>query len=381
MARANRSIVNSKPKPFLSTWKTDNLSAGSSAANQIRIPVNPSGSYNFIVYWGDGTSSTITSSLQSDLTHSYASAGTYNVTMSGYIDNIRFANGGDKLKILDISQWGSIRIAGGGSQFYGCSNLTLNNISDTPNLYSKNLANPTLSASISTMFRSCSLLTTISRLDQWDTSKVGYMGVTFYNNDKFNQNIGNWNTNQVSDMQFTFAVPAPYTSSFNNGGSPSINNWDTSNVNNMYAMFSQANSFNQNIGSWNTSKVTNMAYMFQARSFNNGGSPDINNWDVSKVTNMSRMFQGAFNFNQPLNNWKIPLVTDMLNFMYEGESTPYAFSVTNYSNFLIALAAQPVKPNVSLRVNQYYDSTALAARAVLAAAPNNWTFVDRGLQP
>ena len=164
--RGGRTIINSKPNTFNSTWKTDNTSAGSSAANQIRIPANPSASFNCIIYWGDGTSSTITSSLQSDLTHSYASAGTYNVTMSGYIGNIRFNNGGDRLKLLNISQWGSLKIAGAGSQFFGCGNLTLNNISDTPNLYSKNLTTPTLSASISTMFRSCSLLVTISRLDQ-----------------------------------------------------------------------------------------------------------------------------------------------------------------------------------------------------------------------
>tara|TARA_R110000868_G_scaffold178807_2_gene418648 strand:- start:359 stop:1501 length:1143 start_codon:yes stop_codon:yes gene_type:complete len=378
--RGGRTIINSKANPFISTWKTDNLSAGSSAANQIKIPSNPNSSFNCIIYWGDGTNSNITSSTQSDLTHTYASAGTYNVTMSGYVGNIRFANGGDKLKIIDISQWGSLKIAAGGSQFYGCSNLTLNNISDTPNLYSKNASLPGVSASIAAMFRSCSLLVTISRLDQWDTSKVGYMGQTFYINDKFDQNIGNWNTSQVSDMQFTFAVPAPYISAFNNGGSPTINNWDTSNVNNMYAMFSQANSFNQNIGNWNTSKVTNMAYMFQARSFNNGGSPTINNWDVSKVTNMSRMFQiSGSKFDQPLNNWNISNVTDFINFMSDsGYANTY--SVENYTNLLIGWASKPVKPNISINFSQNkYTAAASASRAILTSAPNNWTIADGGL--
>jgi len=169
MARANRSIVNSKPNTFNSTWKTDNTSAGSSAANQIAIPLHISGSYNFTVYWGDGTSNVITSYNQPEVTHSYATAGTYNVTMSGYIKGFRFTNTGDRRKIINISQWGGLKLSSVRSQFYGCDALTLNNISDTPNLYAKNVL-PGFSASMAVMFRSCSLLTSISRLDQWDTS-------------------------------------------------------------------------------------------------------------------------------------------------------------------------------------------------------------------
>ena len=63
MARANRSVINAKPKPFISTWKTDNLSATASATNQITLPLTTSGSYNFMVYWGDNTSSSISSAL------------------------------------------------------------------------------------------------------------------------------------------------------------------------------------------------------------------------------------------------------------------------------------------------------------------------------
>jgi surface protein len=224
-------------------------------------------------------------------------------------------------------------------------------------------------------------------ISNWDTSNVTNMTQMFYRQPYFNQEIGKWNVGKVTDMSFmlrslyTPSVGVP-TGTFNNAGSPSINNWNTANVTTMNSMFSKQDAFNQNIGGWNTSKVNNMSYMLQSLGFNNGGSPDINNWDTSKVTTMSRMFQSAFNFNQPLNNWDIPLVTDMLNFMAEaGITTPYAFTKQNYSNLLIALAAQPVKPNVPLRVYQYYDSTAVAARAILTSAPNNWTFVDRGLQP
>ena len=38
-----------KFKPFISTWKTDNISAGSSQANQIKLPLMAGGVYNFTV--------------------------------------------------------------------------------------------------------------------------------------------------------------------------------------------------------------------------------------------------------------------------------------------------------------------------------------------
>ena len=95
----------------------------------------------------------------------------------------------------------------------------------------------------------------------------------FLGADKFNQDIGNWNTSRV----FT-----------------------------MFQMFRNTKKFNQDLGSWNTSSVTDFTGMFQnASAFNNGASDSINNWNTSKAKKMKNMFLRAVNFNQPLHSWTI----------------------------------------------------------------------------
>ena len=70
------------------------------------------------------------------------------------------------------------------------------------------------------------------------------------------------------------------------------------------------NNFNHNIGNWDTGNVTNMEYMFYlAYNFNQ----DISNWNVSNVTDMSHMFHYASSFNQDLGAWHVDNVTDMTN--------------------------------------------------------------------
>ena len=126
----------------------------------------------------------------------------------------------------------------------------------------------------------------------------------FQNAIVFNQNIGNWDTASVTDMNRMFRS----TRNFNQN----IGDWNTSRVTNMSAMFQDASAFNQNIGGWDTSRVTNMSAMFFTASVFN---QNIGGWNTSRVTNMSAMFFSATAFNQDLSRWNVFLInTEPANF-------------------------------------------------------------------
>jgi surface protein len=443
------SIVKIPAKPFISTWDTNITYTGSTANNQIKLPLISTGVYKFTVDWGDSTTDNITVWNQPEVTHTYAAPGTYTVTITGFIKGWDFSGFaatvgavvGDRQKLLSIIQFGCLEIvtyttlttvAGA---FFGCTNLSLINVQDQPNF--KNCT------SIAGFLWGSSGITTVANINKWDVSKVTFFRSSLRELPLFNDNVGNWNMSRAINLGNMFrgsVTVAPY-GTFNNGGSDSIKNWDTSNVTDMAVMFGSQPDFNQEIGlwdvsnvttftsflntytpvlpvtsgkftnagsdsiknwntgkvtnmnamfsgqalfnqpidTWDTTEVTNMSYMLQCLSFNQ----PLNSWDTKKVTTMTRMLQIATTFNQPINNWEVPLVADMFNFMYF--SNPLylniSFDKQNYSDFLINLSGQTLQPNVSLNVNQYYNSASVAARAILTSAPNNWTIVDLGLQP
>ena len=314
------------PDEFLSVW--DTTRPGLTSSNQIRLPLQSSGDYNFIVDWGDESTDTITIWNQGEVTHTYTSEGVYTINITGKIIGWCFDNGGDKLKIIEIQQWGCLRLGNSGSYFYGCEFLEL---TATDNL------NLTGTTNLFMAFSNCEILGSSGNMDGWDVSSVTDMSYMFYAAYSFNQPIGSWDVSSVTNMEYMFCV----ASSFNQ----SIGSWDVASVTNMYAMFHSAYSFDQPMGSWNVSSVTDMRYMFREAS----------------------------SFNQPIGSWNVSSVTDMYDMFYG-----VTLSTPNYDNILLGWSQLTLQSGVTFHAgNSKYSSAAADARQFIITT-FSWTIIDGG---
>ena len=304
----NKIGTSTKAKPkFVSVWNTS--LAGSSNNDQITLPLTSTGTYNFTVKWGDGNSDTITQWDQSEVTHTFSSPGKYEVEITGDIEGWRFNNGGDNEKIIEIKNWGPLKLGNQGHYFFGASNLKIS---------ATDVLNTTGMTDFSRFFSYAESTINIPNIEQWDTSQVDDMSYMFYGAYNFSDNINSWDVSNVDNMKYLFG----FAKEFNFP----LDNWDTSSVTDMSYMFNDAESFNQPIN-FDTSSVTNMRYMFKdAISLNQPVS-----LNTSSVTDMIYMFYGADSFNSDL-NFNTSQVTQMDNMFYGANSFNSDLNFTNVSS-------------------------------------------------
>ena len=105
-----RAASRQKRNSFTSNWDTTQAGSANDSVDleNGNYPLHSAGSYNFKVYWGDGTTDIITSYNQAETLHQYASTGIYEIRIGGEIINWSLNNGGDDDKILNISSWGPL---------------------------------------------------------------------------------------------------------------------------------------------------------------------------------------------------------------------------------------------------------------------------------
>lgn len=73
-------------RPFISYWRT--FEEGKSDSNQIELPLRPFLEYDFVVDWGDGNESHITSWDDPQKRHTYEKPGEYRITLSGKLPQL-----------------------------------------------------------------------------------------------------------------------------------------------------------------------------------------------------------------------------------------------------------------------------------------------------
>ena len=227
--------------PFITTWDTRNLKTGSSASNQIKLPLQDysQSSFDFIVDWGDGTTDNITTYNQAETLHTYATEGIKTITITGTIIGFSFyLVQSETNKILTVENWG---IFGSDWVFFylfrNCINLDMSGVQDVP-LY----VNPR------GIFAGCRSITTVNNLNSWDTSTADNFWDMFNGCINFNQDVLIDFSNAVNIRQmfegctlFNSVVSIPTSGS---------------KINNMLQTFQFAPAFNQDISDWDVSKIT-----------------------------------------------------------------------------------------------------------------------------
>ena len=226
---ANEVFSSGDTTTFITTWRT------TTPNESITIPTNGSG-YNYDLTTSDGQSFT---SLTGNQVITFASAGDYDVSISGdfpriYINN----NATNKVKLIDIKQWGNIVWSSFANAFYGCSNL-VGSFTDAPNI-----------ASVTTLERA------------------------FYQCSIFNQNIGSWDVSNVTNMNRTFFQAFAFNQP--------IGNWDVSNVTNMNRTLFQNTNFNQSLN-WDVSSATDMTLLLS------GATLSTANYDATLINLESKL--------------------------------------------------------------------------------------------
>ena len=310
-------------------FTVDTTQSGVSASDQFKLPLTTSTGLDCEVDWGDGTMDNITSHTAPEVTHTYPSGGTYTINITGDLLGWQFNNGGDKLKMGEVQNWGALNISVNAG-FRGCTNMTAS-ATDAPTITSTSLLE---------YFRDCRNFN--SEIGNWDVSNVTNMQSLFFRANLFNGDISTWNTSNVTNMQSMFRSYGSYA--FNQD----ISGWDVSNVQIFNNTFSYADSFNQ----------------------------DISSWDTSSAYDMSYMFEGANAFDQDISSWDINHVIYFINFM----AYATGLSTANSDALLVGWEAQA--PTSGLSVNfggsQYtLGSAAATARASLIST-YGWTITDGG---
>jgi len=309
---------------FVSTW--DTTQAGS-ASDTIVLPMTAGIA---TVDWGDGT-------INTSNTHTYAVGGIKTISITGTIEGFRFANGGDKLKITDVSNWGTFNITTD-QAFYGCSNLDFS-ATDAPTITTTSFAY--------CLFQ-CDSLTTPD-LSNWDTSSVTNMLGAVAGCDLFNGKLDGWVHSGVTNIQSILAGSKVFNQDLNtwdvsgvtvatdafvncDAFDGSVAGWSWGSVS-LSGLFNSCNVFTGiGVDTWNFSSVTNANALFAYCPLFNG---DISGWNTSSCTNMYLMLAVDTSFDRDLSGWDINQVTNLGLFL-----AGVTLSTANYDALLIAWDAQ-----------------------------------------
>jgi len=287
-----------------------------------------------VINWGDDSAKetvSATSGQSGYIGHTYTTAGTYTIKISGSMKmygRSGFADIAGQGLLTRVDSFGKLGITSFAYAFYNCSGLM-----SVPKTLPDNVTN------MYDMFQRCRAAA-------------------------FNPDVSNWDVSNVTDMGYMFFNC--YGASFN----PDVSNWDVSKVTNTSGMFSDCYgaSFNPDVSNWNVSNVRNMNWMFTGCSHQNfrGG-------------------RGADGLG--IANWTPKSLSSMHNFMLNAriQESTYLDSILNAWAALIGDPVNPLPTGITCHFGSTKYTSAGADSFALLTAPISsggaaWTITSGGLE-
>lgn len=277
--------------------------SGSSETFTIPYQADIATDHQYVVDWGDETPAGFAN--QTDLSHTYTNAGTYNLVVIGTISHLTFAgNASSAAKITRVDQLGQLELTNLEGAFSGATSLTAFSVG----------SDPVQSAvqDISAMFSGASALTAVN-LSGLSGSAVTSTASLFEGTTVLsNIDLRGFDASNVVNMQHMFKntgasqiiFPVP-----EDGGTAGFT---SSGLTDMSGMFHGANAVTElNLSGFNTSGVTSMAGVFMGA--NALTSLNISSFSTAGVSDMSGMFYGGnYMLDFPsLTNFSTSSVTSM----------------------------------------------------------------------
>ncbi len=389
-------------RPFVSVWETKK------ANESIQLHLKQSGSFDFIVDWGDGSpNGRVTSYDDEDIDHTYAVPGKYKVVINGLCSGLdgvhNFGNNTHyRRQLVEVSNLGNVGWTDLSSAFFNASQLIQVSGGDTSQVVSmRDMFRKARKVVPDTSTWQTSNVTNMSYLfagainanpdvSKWDTSNVVNMEGMFYGaknavpntsswetfnvtnmkylfakTEKANPDVSNWDTSNVRSLEATFygaLIADPVVTNWNvdqvetmaqmferaTNANPDVSKWKTVSVSNMMAMFAKSEKANPDVSNWHTDNVTNMRSLFEEAQ---SAEPNVSEWKTGNVVSMRRMFRKAIHANPNVSGWDVSLVEDM-NAMFEGaiKADPDVsnWETGNVVNFMrIFAGAVSANPDVS----------------------------------
>lgn len=222
---------------FITTWRTTTPSESITLYTDGGATVSD---FDAIIDWGDGTVEQITGD-DPDPSHSYTTAGDYEVRISGTFPHLDLTDNADlftygnnpgyaqnSAKLIGLKQWGNIAWESMENMFYQTPNLVSYTATDAPDV--------SLASSMEGMFAFTGL--TMADLSGWDVSTITNFANMFTNATSFNGDVSGWT---FSSAPYSVANGLNFTGMFNLASSftgTGVAGWNVGNADSLAVVYS-----------------------------------------------------------------------------------------------------------------------------------------------